>query len=483
MARKGRSLSPGALTARRFLRNRLAAVGLGILLFMFLFSFLGGALSPYGEDQVFYRRELQRKTVAGVTENTQYRFLSPPEEGISPVLQARFSLALGKEAEFTHDGSDYTVTRLGRDFYGLYRQDSLLCFACKDILTPAGDFAFTFAALQAWCGGGTGFFYEGKTYTFREDGTVILGQEPVGRISRRIFSAQAEQALSDSFRSAAEKAIEEGEGEFTFDEEHYTLSYDPATRIWSVLKDTQTLVWDSYASPSRTHLLGTDKNGMDVLTRLMYGGRVSLVIGFVVVLICAVLGVLVGGVCGYFGGWADQLAMRLVDIFYCIPTTPLLIILGAAMDGMRVDPQVRVLLLMLVLGLLGWPSVARLVRGQILSLREQEFMTAAEATGLRTGRRIFRHLIPNVIPQLIVTCTMSLGSTILTEATLSFLGLGVKFPFASWGNIMNDVTNAHVLTSYWFVWIPAGICLMLTVLGFNFTGDGLRDAFDPKMKR
>jgi len=215
----------------------------------------------------------------------------------------------------------------------------------------------------------------------------------------------------------------------------------------------------------------------------MYGGRVSLVIGFVVVLIAASLGVLFGGISGYFGGWADNIIMRAVDVFYCIPSTPLLIILGAAMDGMRVDPRLRMLILMLVLGFLGWPSIARLVRGQILSLREQEFMTATEACGLRVHRRIFRHLIPNVIPQLIVTCTMSLGSTILTEATLSFLGLGVKFPFASWGNIMNDVANAHVLTSYWYVWIPAGVCLMLAVLGFNFVGDGLRDAFDPRMKR
>ena len=138
---------------------------------------------------------------------------------------------------------------------------------------------------------------------------------------------------------------------------------------------------------------------------------------------------------------------------------------------------------MMRLGFLGWPGIARLVRGQILSLREQEFMTAAEATGLSVHRRIFRHLIPNVIPQLIVTMTMSLGSTIITEATLSFLGLGVKFPFASWGNIINDVNDTYVLTNYWFIWIPAGVCLLLTVLAFNLVGDGLRDAFDPKMKR
>jgi len=162
---------------------------------------------------------------------------------------------------------------------------------------------------------------------------------------------------------------------------------------------------------------------------------------------------------------------------------PLMIILGAAMDAMQVKNELRLLALMLVLGFLGWPGIARMVRGQILSLREQEFMTATEACGISVSRRIFRHLVPNVIPQLIVICTMGLGSTIITEATLSFLGLGVKFPFASWGNIINDVSNSFVLTNYWFVWIPAGICLLLTVLGFNFVGDGLRDAFDPKMKR
>ena len=246
---------------------------------------------------------------------------------------------------------------------------------------------------------------------------------------------------------------------------------------------TETLVFDTYSAPSKEHWLGTDRNGMDMMTRLMYGGRVSLIIGFIVVLIETFLGVIMGGISGYFGGWVDNLIMRLVDIFYCIPSMPIIIILGAAMDAMRVDPQIRMLYLMLILGFLGWAGVARLVRGQILSLREQEFMTATEACGIRVSRRIFKHLIPNVIPQLIVTCTMGLGSTILTEATLSFLGLGVKFPFASWGNIINDVNDTFVLTNYWFIWIPAGVLLLLTVLAFNLVGDGLRDAFDPKMKR
>ena len=222
---------------------------------------------------------------------------------------------------------------------------------------------------------------------------------------------------------------------------------------------------------------------MDMLTRLMYGGRVSLVIGFIVEIISTVLGVILGGISGYFGKWVDMLIMRIVDVFYCIPSMPIIIILGAAMDNTGVDPQIRMIYLMLILGFLGWPGMARLVRGQILSLREQEFMTATEACGISVSRRIFRHLVPNVIPQLIVSCTMGLGSTIIIEATLSFLGLGVKFPFASWGNIINDVNNTFVLQNFWFIWIPAGVLLLLTVLAFNLVGDGLRDAFDPKMKR
>ena len=222
---------------------------------------------------------------------------------------------------------------------------------------------------------------------------------------------------------------------------------------------------------------------MDMLTRLMYGGRVSLIIGFIVVFIEAILGVILGGISGYFGGWIDNLIMRVVDIFYCIPSLPIIIILGAAMDAANVDSYMRMLYLMLILGILGWPVVARMVRGLILSLREQEFMTATEACGISVPKRIFRHLIPNVIPQLIVIMTMGLGETIITEATLSFLGLGVRFPFASWGNIINDVNDTFVLTNYWFIWIPAGVLLLVTVLAFNIVGDGLRDAFDPKMKR
>ena len=231
------------------------------------------------------------------------------------------------------------------------------------------------------------------------------------------------------------------------------------------------------------HVLGTDNNGMDVFTRLMHGGQISLIVGFIVIFFETILGVVLGGISGYFGGWVDTLLMRFVDLFNAIPFYPIVIIIGSVMDEQRVGGWARIMLLMVIIGILGWTGIARIVRGQILSLREQDFMVATEATGIRTSRRILRHLIPNVMPLLIVNATMGLGGIILTEATLGFLGLGVKYPMASWGSIINQATDMQVMTTAWWIWIPAGIFILLTVLGFNFVGDGLRDAFDPKMKR
>jgi len=238
-----------------------------------------------------------------------------------------------------------------------------------------------------------------------------------------------------------------------------------------------------FQDPSSKHPLGLDNNGMDVMTRLMYGGQVSLLVGFVVIFIEVGIGIIIGGISGYFGGWMDTILMRIVDLANSIPFYPMVLIFGSVMDTLEVDPMARIFILMMVLGLLGWPSVARVVRGQILSLREQDFMVATEATGLSTNRRIFRHLVPNVMPLMIVQATAGLGGIIITEATLGFLGLGIKYPLASWGSIINVASEAFVMTNYWFMWIPAGSLILLTVLGFNFVGDGLRDAFDPKMKR
>ena len=240
---------------------------------------------------------------------------------------------------------------------------------------------------------------------------------------------------------------------------------------------------DMYASPSWEHILGTDGDGFDVMSRIMYGGRISLMVGFVVVFLEIFLGIIMGGLAGYYGGWVDNLIMRLVDIFYCLPSMPIMIILGAMMDALRMNTYVRLMIMMAALGIMGWAGVARMVRGQILSLREQEFMVATEATGIRVKDRIFRHLVPNVMPQLIVIATMGMGSVILTESTLSYLGLGVKHPLATWGTIINSVSSASAMAHYAFIWIPVGLLICLTVIAFNFVGDGLRDAYDPKSKR
>ncbi len=231
------------------------------------------------------------------------------------------------------------------------------------------------------------------------------------------------------------------------------------------------------------HWLGTDELGRDILTRLMYGGRISLTISLIVIIMETVIGVILGGLAGYFGGWVDQLIMRIVDILYCIPTLPIMLILSAMFTSRGIESIARLYYMMGILTLMGWAGTARLVRGQILSLREQEFMLAAKCTGLSTRRKIFKHLIPNVLPQLIVSMTLGLGSIILTEATLGFLGLGAPLGTATWGSMINYATKSEYLNNFPNFWIPAGICITLAILAFNFVGDGLRDAFDPKSKR
>ena len=235
---------------------------------------------------------------------------------------------------------------------------------------------------------------------------------------------------------------------------------------------------------SLSHWLGTDNMGYDVLTRLMYGGRVSLTIGFVVVIIETIIGVIMGGIAGFFGKWVDNVIMRIVDILSCLPSLPIMLILSVIFTNSGIGADIsKLYYMMIVLCLIGWTGTARLVRGQILSLREQEFMLAAKASGLSTVSKIFKHLLPNVIPQLIVSMTLGLGSIILTEATLGFLGIGAPLGTATWGNIINLANNSSYRQYYPNLWVGAGVCITLAILAFNFVGDGLRDAFDPKMKR
>ena len=274
---------------------------------------------------------------------------------------------------------------------------------------------------------------------------------------------------------------ESGKTEYAVSETTYTVDGVEYT----VRQTTEKSLKDNFlAPPSAEHILGTDNEGYDIFVRLMYGGRISLTVSFIAVFVITVLGVLLGGVAGYFGGWVDNLIMRVCDVLICLPGVPILLIISTLLDASDIDAKYRIYLLMIYLTLFSWPGTARLVRGQILSLREQEYMVAAEAMGYSTGRKIFKHLVPNVMPQLIVQMTLSLGSMILYEATLSYLNLGVKAPYAAWGTMINIIsTNQDILQNHLNVWVPAGICIVIAVLGFNFVGDGLRDALDPKARR
>ena len=238
-----------------------------------------------------------------------------------------------------------------------------------------------------------------------------------------------------------------------------------------------------YSGITADHWLGTDANGYDIFTRLMYGGRISLMIGFIVVFMELLIGIILGGIAGFFGKWVDQVIMRIVDIFNCIPTLPILLIAASILDSWEISASQRIYYLMFIITFFGWSGTARMVRGQILYLREQEYMVASEVMGYPTHKKIFGQLIPNVLPQLIVSATLGLGSVILYESTLSYLGLGVQIPYAAWGTMISTANNYVVMQNYPLLWVPAGICIVLAVLGFNFVGDGLRDAFDPKGKR
>ena len=272
-----------------------------------------------------------------------------------------------------------------------------------------------------------------------------------------------------------------GKTKYTNSETTYTVDGVEYTLRQTV----ETEVEDNFlAPPSASHPLGTDKQGYDIFVRLMYGGRISLTVSFIAVFLISILGVILGGIAGYFGGVVDNVIMRICDVLICLPGIPILLIISTILDASDIDAKYRIYLLMIYLTFISWPGTARLVRGQILSLREQEYMVAAEAMGYSTQRKIFKHLVPNVMPQLIVSMSLSLGSMILYEATLSYLNLGVKPPFAAWGTMINIIsTDTDILQNYLNVWIPAGVCIVIAVLGFNFIGDGLRDALDPKARR
>ncbi|MGQ0570086.1 MAG: oligopeptide ABC transporter permease [Armatimonadota bacterium] len=230
------------------------------------------------------------------------------------------------------------------------------------------------------------------------------------------------------------------------------------------------------APPSPAHLLGTDSVGRDVLSRLIYAARVSLTVGLLAVAMYVVIGTSVGALAGYYGGALDLVLSRIMDVMLSFP--PLVIILFAV----SVFGRPSLWNVIIVLGLLGWPAVARLVRGQVLALRQQEFVQAARAIGASDSAVVTRHLLPNALAPVLVAATFGTANAILVEAALSFLGMGVQPPTASWGNMLTDAQSLTVLERMPWLWVPPGFMILLSVLTINFVGDGLRDALDPSLK-
>jgi peptide/nickel transport system permease protein len=232
--------------------------------------------------------------------------------------------------------------------------------------------------------------------------------------------------------------------------------------------------WDVLRPPSLTHWFGTDDLGRDVLSRVIFGARISLLVGFVAAGIAVLIGSIIGLIAGYYGGWIDSVLMRIVDIMFCFPTFFLIL---AVITFLR--PSIWYI--MIIIGLTGWMGVARLVRAETLTIREMDYITAARCIGCSDSRIIFRHILPNAVSPAIVAATLGVAGAILVESSLSFLGIGVQPPTPSWGNILTSGKD-YIEFAWWLSLFP-GLSILITVLAYNLLGEGIRDALDPRVKR
>lgn len=250
--------------------------------------------------------------------------------------------------------------------------------------------------------------------------------------------------------------------------------YSGFYQSFAVQNDGKVAAWGN-----KGYLMGTDEFGRDLFIRLMSGGKITLMVGFLACIIEAAIGMTVGMIAGFKGGWVDNLLMRISEIFNSIPFMPLVITLSAFL-GMNMPSSQKMVLVMVILGLISWPSLARIVRGQILIEREKDFVLAARALGIKEYSIIIRHILPNVLNLCIVNVTLSYAVNMLTESGLSFLGFGVQAPMPSWGNMLTGAQSSEVIQYYWWRWILPAVCIMIAAFSINLIGDGLRDALDPK---
>lgn len=250
--------------------------------------------------------------------------------------------------------------------------------------------------------------------------------------------------------------------------------YGDYFQVYSLTDNNKINAWGN-----KGFILGSDELGRDIAERLIQGGRISLTVGAVSVLISTFIGVFVGLISGFYGGWIDNLLMRIAEVVSAFPFIPFAITLSAIMP--EDTPQTtRLLMIMVILGIISWPGIARLVRGQILAEREKDFVLAARALGLKESTIIIKHILPSILNLVVVSMTLSYASSLLTEAGLSYLGFGVRLPLPSWGNMLIGVGNSIIIEHYWWRWLLPALCVMLTALSVNLIGDALRDAMDPK---
>lgn len=320
----------------------------------------------------------------------------------------------------------------------------------------------------------------------KEDGSLVIwgnaakGEDKVPAHKGKIISIQGGRyhytALTDqheliswgsnNFNESTVPELKEG----TQIKEFFSGYY----QNYAVTEQGEIVTWGLKGYP-----LGTDHLGRDILTRIISGGRVTMTVGAVSVIISMIIGVIMGGLSGYFGGWIDMVIMRIAEVVGGLPFLPFALILSAII-GTRITVEQRMYLIMVVLGVLSWPGLARLVRAQILAQREMEYVTAAKALGVREGTIVFKHIIPNVISVILVSATLSFATSMLTESSLSYLGFGISPPTPTWGNMLTGANNSVVIQQFWWRWVFPALIFSICTICINLIGDGLRDAIDPK---
>ena len=258
---------------------------------------------------------------------------------------------------------------------------------------------------------------------------------------------------------------------------------EPASAVYAGAKQTYLVDENgelSYSTGFKGYLMGTDKSGRDVFKRIIYGGRMTMTVGAVAVVVSTIIAIIVGCLSGYFGGWVDMLLMRITEIFSSIPFLPFAMMLSYVIQKNPIGETARIIIIMMILGLLSWTGLARMIRAQILAEREQEFVIAAQAMGVKEKRIAFKHILPNVVSVILVTVTLDFAGCMLTESSLSYLGFGVQQPQPTWGNMLNGANNSIVIQNYWWQWVFPAIFLSIATISINIIGDTLRDVLDPK---